>query len=408
MRVLVIIDGLADVGDTTPLSAAATPFLDLFASHGCQGYHYPVGAGLAPESDVAVTALLGYDPYTSYTGRGPLEAFGARVAFDTGDLVLRCNFGTLLDGKLVDRRAGRSLSTPEAHKLAEVLNASVKLDYPFSFVSTTEHRGVLVIKGNFSDQISNVDPAYRREGTFSVSSSAKSTKVFQARPLDSSSKSQLAAAAVNAFVKESYRVLKDHSVNLGRLDRKLLPANVVLPRDAGVALPTFAKKKDWAAVVGMPLEKGLARCAGMRVLTIEYPALVADLAKRARKQLLAEIAAAKTHLKKAYFDSYYIHFKPIDVAGHDGDFALKQELLEILDKKFFKWLWKRKGDLSLVVTGDHATPCSLRAHSADLVPVLFYNGTRADGLDSFSELTCVDGSLGEMLGRDVLQKVGFE
>src|SRR3989344_30583 len=152
MKVFVIIDGLADLacpalGGLTPLACAKIPFLDKFASVSRLGQHTALGPDLAPESDVAVTALLGYDPTTLYAGRGPLEALGADISFKEGDLVLRCNFGPLLDRKLIDRRAGRTLTTAEARALAASVCSEVHLDYPFDFVATSEHRAVLVIHG---------------------------------------------------------------------------------------------------------------------------------------------------------------------------------------------------------------------------------------------------------------------
>ena len=187
MKVFVIVDGLADLPcpelhDKTPLAAAKTPYMDKFASLSRLGLYTALGPEMAPESDVAVTALLGYGPTISYAGRGPLEAYGAGISFKDGNLILRCNFGTLLDRKLVDRRAGRTLTTAEAQQLAKALCSEVHLDYPFDFVATSEHRGVLVIHGNFSDKISNVDAAYRREGLFGVAQKVHEHKEFQARP----------------------------------------------------------------------------------------------------------------------------------------------------------------------------------------------------------------------------------
>ncbi|MBI2973255.1 MAG: phosphoglycerate mutase, partial [Armatimonadetes bacterium] len=63
----VVLDGLGDrpipeLDGRTPLEAADTPHLDRLAAEGRQGTVISVGKGIAPESDVAVMAILGYDP----------------------------------------------------------------------------------------------------------------------------------------------------------------------------------------------------------------------------------------------------------------------------------------------------------------------------------------------------------
>src|SRR5439155_7754727 len=130
----VILDGLGDephpdLGNKTPLEAANTPNLDSLARRGRNGIVVTVGEGIAPESDIAVFAILGYDPHTQHAGRGPLEAIGAGLEMRDGDLAWRANFATLdPDGTIIDRRAGRDLSTEEASALADVCNASIILE----------------------------------------------------------------------------------------------------------------------------------------------------------------------------------------------------------------------------------------------------------------------------------------
>ncbi|MEM2479928.1 MAG: phosphoglycerate mutase, partial [Candidatus Bathyarchaeia archaeon] len=138
--IYVVIDGMGDLpigelGNKTPLEFADTPNMDLLAKNGKLGLMYTVEKGVAPESDVAVISILGYDPYIYHAGRGPLEAYGAGLDFRDGDLALRCNFATLGEGRrIIDRRAGRDLTTEEASELAEAINRLVKLEsHPAEF-----------------------------------------------------------------------------------------------------------------------------------------------------------------------------------------------------------------------------------------------------------------------------------
>ena len=409
-KILIILDGIGDLpckelNNKTPLEAAKTKNLDFFAKNGCQGYVYPVSQKVAPESDVGVTALLGYDPYKYYTGRGPLEAVGAGLTLPIQSIALRANFATLINQILVDRRAGRTLTTKEAKELAEEINKKVKLTHEFTFKATIGHRGILLIKGQFSNNVSNVDPAYKKEGSFGIAKEEYETKMPECKPLDSKKLTKDTAEIINEFVKQSNKILTNHPINRKRIKNNLLPANFITLRDAGIELPKFPKKSNWAAVVGMPLEKGIAKLSGITILSFEYPEAKRDIKKQTKKSLKLEIKNSLKYIKKIEFKNYYIHIKQTDIPGHDGDPIQKKELIEYLDKKFFKKLRKIK-DLEIVVTGDHSTPCKLKSHSKDPVPLLWF-GKEKDNTERFTEKESKKGSLGALLGKDVLNKVNF-
>ncbi len=155
------------LGNKTPLEAALTPNMNSLAKNGKTGLMYSVGIGVAPESDVAVISLLGYDPFKYSTGRGVIEAVGAGIDMKDGDLALRCNFATLGKGKeILDRRVKRSLTTEEATELSEAANEKITLEScpsTFEFKNTLGHRAVLVFKSKercLSSKITNSDPAY--------------------------------------------------------------------------------------------------------------------------------------------------------------------------------------------------------------------------------------------------------
>ncbi len=177
----IILDGVGDrpipeLGNKTPLEAANTPNMDALAKKGKQGLMYTVGKNIAPESDVAVICLLGYDAHKYYTGRGPLESFAEELDIKDGDAAFRVNFATIDDkGTIIDRRVGRNLSTEEAASLSEEINKKVKLkDADFIFKNTIGHRGVLVIKSKkskLSGMVTNTDPAWWFRNTFSDDSS---------------------------------------------------------------------------------------------------------------------------------------------------------------------------------------------------------------------------------------------
>src|SRR5213078_745846 len=128
----VCLDGLGDdpipeLGGRTPLEAARTPALDSLAERGRTGNVVTVGPGIAPESDIAVFAILGYDPKEEHPGRGVVEAVGSGMDFRDGDLAYRVNFATGEWPVIVDRRVGRDLTSGEAHALAREVNEQLTL-----------------------------------------------------------------------------------------------------------------------------------------------------------------------------------------------------------------------------------------------------------------------------------------
>ena len=404
--IYVVIDGVADLpikelGNGTPLGVAETPNMDRLAWNGKTGLMYTVGKGIAPESDVGVISILGYDPFKYSTGRGILEAVGAGLSIRNGDLALRCNFATAgRRNRIIDRRAGRTLTTKEAQMLSEAVNKKLKLvSYPatFEFKSTIGHRAVLVIKRKgklLSSKITNTDPAYARVEGLGVVSAGAQMILKRCEPMDKTEEAKASAALVNEFTEKSRRILGRHELNKRRAARGKLKANLILARDAGHLLPDFFNinqryRLRFACLADMPVERGIAKLAGMYLVDLPPPSgdWEKDCLIRAKK--LLELLPR--------YDCFYIHIKGPDEPGHDGDFKLKTRLIEIIDEFFFGRLLP-KVDLSnhvICVTSDHATPCELKNHSDDPVPVLIA-GSRIKGDEAlnFSERECRKGSLG--------------
>jgi 2,3-bisphosphoglycerate-independent phosphoglycerate mutase len=416
--IYVVIDGMGDLpnktlDNKTPLEVAQTPNMDALAAGGETGLMYTVKKGVAPESDVAVISLLGYDPFKYSTGRGVIEVAGAGLKMKNGDLALRCNFATLGKGKaIIDRRVARSLSTEEATELTKAANEEVKLEsYPatFEFKNTLGHRAVLLIKSEakpLSSSITNSDPAYTVINGIGVAQNNVEMVLKTCEPTDKTEAAKVSASLVNEFIDKTHALWENHRVNAKRAAEGKLKANVVLTRDAGHLLPKFFNIDDhyhvnFAALADMHAERGIAQLAGMDSMLLPPPS--GDLKKDCEIRVKTLTEMLPKH------DCFYIHLKGPDEPGHDGNCLLKTQIIASIDKYFFGPLLKQISlkDNLICVTADHATPCSLKVHSDTPVPILI-SGSKLGGGKSmkFCERECAEGSLGTLdRGCELLPKL---
>ncbi len=389
--IVVICDGLGDlpVDGRTPLQAAKTPHMDLLAKNGVCGLMYPLEIGVIPGSDTSHLNLFGYDPKMFYSGRGPLEALGAGITLKPGDVAFRFNFATVSgSGAILDRRAGR-ISTTEAEKLGKELAKIKKVDgVEVIFRHTVEHRGALVLRGKgLSANITDTDP--HGQGN-----------VLKCESRDGSNESKYTAEIVNKFMKLAHEKLKKSLINKKRAKEKKPVANAVLLRGAGAfeKVPSIYERYGIkaACIAGGALYKGVARYIGMDVIDVKGATGTKDTDLHAKAQAAA--LALKNH------DLVFLHVKATDSFGHDGDFAGKMHMIEKIDLMVEELL--RIEDTVLVVTADHSTPVSLKAHSADPVPLaMMKKGGRVDWIERFDETSCARGSLGRIRGKFLLPLV---
>lgn len=415
----VCLDGLGDdpipaFGGQTPLEAADTPFLDALARQGRTGTVVTVGPGIAPESDIAVFAILGYDPRDEHPGRGVVEAVGSGMDFRDGELAYRVNFATADWPRIVDRRVGRDLSSEEAHALASEVNRKLNLPAAtFELRATVEHRGALVIRaddGALSAEVTNTDPAYRKKGSLGVALETFEAEVVRCEPLEDTDGARRAADLTNAFVEGAAKILDASEVNQERRREGKLPGNLILTRDAGDHLPRLQKIRErfgpaWGCFVEMPVERGIAIMLGMVPvdaprLKVDAPALTAEAQYARWAHLAAEALEG--------FDALYVHIKGPDVPAHDGRAEDKRDVISAIDRAFFGEVLPLLDTARTIVavTADHSTSCVRKAHTAEPVPLLVSGGpVRPDGSGGFGERACATGSLGRLAGPAVLPRL---
>jgi len=392
---LIICDGLGDLpipelGGKTPLEAAKTPNLDRLAKNGSTGLMYPLGPGRRPNSDEAHLVIFGYNLATDYPGRGPIEATGVGIKLQEGDIAIRANLAAVdNDLRVIDRRAGRIEDcTPFVKDLD-----GIKIDgIEFIAKPGTGHRLALVMRGKgLSDKITNSDVHYVTENQ--IVENWEGQKVNIPQPTDNSPEACFTAEVLQKFLVKAHEILSANPLNQGRE----MKANYILTRGPGYyrQLKSFKEKYGLSAacIAGAGLYKGLGAMTGMEVLP------VAGATGLPNTNVAAKIQKAREAM--AEFDFIFVHIKPTDIYGENGDILGKKAFIEKIDAAL-DTLEDTKAVIA--ITADHATPCLLKDHSADPVPVLIYGpNVFADGVEKFGESECREGSLGTFNGQDFMK-----
>ncbi len=367
---LLVIDGLGGLPNESgrsELEQAHVAALDRLQRESLCGLTVPVDYGVTPGSGPGHLALFGYDPMQYTVGRGVLEALGIDFDLRDTDVAARGNFCTVDAGGLItDRRAGR-IANEKTIELCAKLRA-IKLAGVQVFVEPVkEHRFVLVLRGEgLSDAVTETDP--QREGYAPMPSRALAPEA------------EATAGLLNDFIAQAAALLRDQA-----------PANMLTLR--GIAktppMPSIAEacKFRAAAIAAYPMYRGLAKLVGMDVI-------------KTGTTFAEEVETLKAQWDN--YDFFFIHYKPADAAGEDGDFQAKIRALEEVDG-FVDELHALGPDV-FMVAGDHSTPAVVAGHSWHPVPFLFHtkNFSFRDLSEGFSEKGCRLGSLGTFPAKEVL------
>ena len=370
--VLLVMDGLGGLPMTpdglTELETAQRPNMNRLAAEGTLGQSVPVTLGVAPGSGPARLALFGYDPIHFDIGRGVLEAFGIGVPVGAKDVAARGNFCTVdAAGNITDRRAGR-IKTEAALPIVEKL-AQVKIpDCEVEVKPVKEYRFVVVFRGEgLSAEVDETDP--QRTGVPPLPAVARNAAA------------ERTAAIVNKWIAAAREAIKND-----------VPANALTLRGFS-ADPNLPKYQDVyklraACTAVYPMYKGVSQLVGM------------DVQRFSGDTPADEFAHVKTIWND--YDFFFIHVKPTDSRGEDGDFAGKVKVIETVDAAL-PALLELKPDV-LIITGDHSTPAKLKAHSWHPVPLLLWAPAThmRDANQTFGERACSAGGLGRFAATDLM------
>jgi 2,3-bisphosphoglycerate-independent phosphoglycerate mutase len=370
---MIIMDGLGGLpqvpGGKTELETAHTPHLDDLAARSALGLSEPVGPGITVESGPGHLAIFGYDPFRYRIGRGVLEALGLGIDLEPEDIAVRGNYCSVdATGVVTDRRAGR-IPTEVSRELSRLISTQIE-DVSIKVETVREHRLSIVLRGpGLRADVSESDP--QKNGYHPL----------QLRAL--TPEAEKTARVVNQFVGYACQVMQAFTPKP--------PANMLLMRGFD-NYPNFPAFPDLfqlraAAIAVYPTYRGIAKLVGMQLLEIEGSTAT------------DEFSALEKNWNS--FDFFYLHIKETDLAGEDGDFARKVEIIEEVDNLMPR-LMALKPDV-VIVSGDHSTPALLKGHSWHPVPTLIYSKVvRADGVPEFGERACARGSLGILPAKHIM------
>lgn len=392
-HIIILGDGMADhaverLGNKTLLQYAETPYMNMLAKMGRTGRLNTIPEGFLPGSEVANTAILGYDLNKVYEGRGPLEAASIGYIMQPEDMAIRCNIVELENG-LIKNHHGGHLTTEEGDVLIKYLDDKLGND-KIKFITGIQYRHLLVIKGG-NKHITCAPPHDHPNEEW---------KKLLVKPeenyveTDSSRMSpQETADLINELILKSQKLLAEHPFNNGRAEK----ANSIWPWSGGyrpsmkTLMQLFPDIKSGSVISAVDLIRGIGHYAGLDVIKVDGATGLSDTNYEGKAQ------AAIEALKKQ--DFVFLHIEASDEAGHDGDLDLKLETIKNLDTRIVKPVYEEVKNwnepVCIAVLPDHPTPVEIRTHVKEPVPfIIWYKGIEPDDVSTYDEVSCVSGSYG--------------
>lgn len=393
---------VASLGGKTPLQYASTPYMDTLARMGKTGRLVTIPEGYMPGSEVANTAILGYDLDEVYEGRGPLEAASIGYEMEPLDMAIRCNIISTRDGKIITHNGG-NLETADAAQLVDYLNDKLGSE-KVRFVKGIQYRHILIIKGGSKHIVCAPPHDHPNEDwhTLLVKPEAGWENVRE----DGRMTATETAALLNDLIVASEEMLYCHPINAERRTRGALLANLIWPWSGGYrpAMQTLKQQypqiQSGSVISAVDLIQGIGKYAGLDVVKVKGATGLADT------NYEGKAAAAIETLRNQ--DFVFVHVEASDEAGHDGDVDLKVKTIEYLDSRIVKPVYEEVKNwnepVCIAVLPDHFTPVEQRIHVGEPVPFLiYYPGIESDSVDRYDEESCVLGDFGMIRLNEFMQ-----
>lgn len=385
---------VARLGGKTPLQYADKPYMNMLACKGRTGRLTTIPEGFLPGSEVANTAILGYDLNRVYEGRGPLEAASIGYDMQPDDFAMRCNLITL-SNDIIKNHSGGHLTTEEGDILIKYLNENLGND-KIKFITGIQYRHLLIIRGGNKHII--CAPPHDHPNEQWKELMVKPEPGWEDKHDGKRMTAKETADLINELILKSHDLLSRHPLNLNRKAKGKDAANSIWPWGGGYR-PDMEKLSDiypqiksGSVISAVDLIRGIGYYAGLKIIKVEGVTGLADTNYEGKAE--AALKALKTD------DFVFLHLEASDEAGHDGDLELKLKTIENLDSRIIKPVYEEiktwKDDpVCMAILPDHPTPVEVRTHVKEPVPfIIWYDGITPDDVKTYDEVSCVNGSYG--------------
>ena len=404
-HIIILGDGMADLpverlGGKTLLQHAHKPIMDRLAREGRCGRLVTVPDGFPPGSEVANTAILGYDLNKVYEGRGPLEAASIGYEMADDDMAIRCNIITLTDGKIITHNGG-NLETADGEVLINYLNDHLGSDR-VRFIPGIQYRHLLVIRGG-SKHIVCTPPHDHPDEPWQplLVKAAPNAPQEEGRMT-----AQETADLLNDLILKSQDLLAKHPYNLAKAAKGERQANSIWPWSGGYrpSMQTLQQQypqiKSGSVISAVDLIRGIGHYAGLKIVEVKGATGLANTNYEGKAQ--AAIEALR------HDDFVFVHVEASDEAGHDGDLDLKLRTIEYLDQRIIAPIYNEvqtwQEPVCIAVLPDHLTPVEMRIHVGHPVPFLIWHrGIMPDAVQHYDEVSCIDGAYGLLKLQEFMQ-----
>ena len=409
-HIIILGDGMADkaiekLGGKTPLQFAKTPYMDMLAKMGRTGRLVTVPEGYNPGSEVANTAILGYDLDKVYEGRGPLEAASIGYEMDSLDLALRCNIICVREDGTIKTHNGGNLSTEDAGPLIDLLNEKLGSDR-VKWVKGIQYRHLLIINGGSKHIVCAPPHDHPNEAWRPLL--VKPEEGWENKREEGRMTAQETADLLNDLIIKSQDILLNAPLNIKRKAEGKDLANIIWPWSGGYrpAMQTLSEiypsVKSGAVVSAVDLIRGIGHYAGLDIIEVEGATGLWDTNYEGKTK------AALDELKKK--DFVFLHVEASDEAGHDGEVDLKVKTIENLDSRMIGPIYEEvktwDEPVCIAILPDHFTPVELRVHVGEPVPfIIYYPGIEPDDTQVYDEVSCVTGSYGILKLQEFMQTI---
>ena len=404
-HIIILGDGMADLpverlGGKTLLQYAQKPMMDQLAREGRCGRLITVPEGFPPGSEVANTAILGYDLNQVYEGRGPLEAASIGYEMADDDMAIRCNIITLEDGKIITHNGG-NLETKDGDVLIKYLDEHLGSDR-VKFITGIQYRHLLVIKGGSKHIVCAPPHDHPNEPWKPLLVKAEDNAPHEEGRMTA----QETADLINDLILKSQELLAKHPYNLAKAAKGERQANSIWPWSGGyrpsmeTLMQQYPQVKSGTVISAVDLIRGIGHYAGLKIVEVEGATGLANTNYEGKAR--AAIEALE------HDDFVFVHVEASDEAGHDGDLDLKLKTIEYLDQRLIAYIYNKVSTwnepVCIAVLPDHLTPVEQRIHVGQPVPFLiWYRGMDADKVQQYDEISCVSGSYGLLKLNEFMQ-----